>query len=49
MLDEDEARALLAGIDTTTVVGLRDRAVIAVMIYSFARVGAVVGMQVQDY
>ncbi len=49
VLDEDEARTLLARIDTTTVVGLRDRAVIAVMVYSFARVGAVVGMRVQDY
>jgi integrase/recombinase XerD len=31
------------------IVGLRDRALIAVMVYSFARVGAVVGMRVEDY
>ncbi len=32
-----------------SVVGLRDRALIGVMIYSFARIGAVVGMKVEDY
>lgn len=31
------------------IVGLRDRALIAVMVYSFARVSAVVGMNVDDY
>jgi integrase/recombinase XerD len=49
VLTEDEARKLLAGIDTSTVVGLRDRALIAVMTYSFARIGAVVAMKVEDY
>ena len=29
--------------------GLRDRALLAVMVYSFARVSAVVGMRVEDY
>ena len=29
--------------------GLRDRAIIAMMVYSFARVGAVTGMKVEDY
>ena len=32
-----------------TVVGLRDRALIALMTFSFARVGATVGMRVEDY
>jgi site-specific recombinase XerC len=36
-------------IDATTLVGLRDRALIGVMIYSFARIGAVVAMKVEDY
>jgi integrase/recombinase XerD len=36
-------------ITTPHVVGLRDRALIAVMLYSLARVGAVVGMKVEDY
>ena len=31
------------------LVGLRDRATIAVMVYSFARIGAVCGMEVGDY
>lgn len=49
VLDEDEARGLLDSIDTTTVVGLRDRAVIGLMIYTFARVGALVAMNGEDY
>lgn len=32
-----------------TLIGLRDRALIGVMVYSFARVSAVVGMLVEDY
>jgi integrase/recombinase XerD len=37
------------GMDVSTVVGLRDRAIIAVMTYTFARVGAVVALAVEDY
>jgi hypothetical protein len=33
----------------STVVGLGDRALIALMTFSFARVGAAVGMRVEDY
>ena len=40
---------LLDTIDTSTIPGLRDRALLAVMVYSFARVSAVVGMRVEDY
>jgi len=49
VLTADQARKLLDSIDTTTIVGLRDRALIGVMVYSFARVGAVVAMRVEDY
>jgi integrase/recombinase XerD len=49
VLTEDQARRLLDSIDTSTLVGLRDRALIAVMTYVFARIGAVVGMRVEDY
>ena len=49
VLFEDDARKLFEAIDTSHVVGLRDRAMIGVMIYSFARVGAVVAMRVKDY
>ncbi|HEX4080716.1 MAG TPA: tyrosine-type recombinase/integrase [Rhizomicrobium sp.] len=49
VLMTDDARALLDSIDTSTLVGLRDRALIAVMTYAFARVSAVVAMRVEDY
>jgi integrase/recombinase XerD len=49
VLDADQARHLLDSIDTSTVVGLRDRAQIALMTYSFARVSAAVAMDVEDY
>ena len=49
VLTAGEARALLDAIDTSHVVGLRDRALIGVMVYSFARVGALVAMRVEDY
>ncbi len=48
VLAPDEARQLLDGIDTSTPAGLRDRALIALMVFSFARVGAALGMRVED-
>jgi pfkB family carbohydrate kinase len=49
VLTSDQARVLLDSIDTSTLVGLRDRALIGVMTYAFARIGAVVAMRVEDY
>jgi site-specific recombinase XerD len=49
VLNQDEARALLSSIDATNIVGLRDRALIAVCLYSFARIDAALGMDVADY
>ena len=49
VLSSEEATALLGGMDVSTVVGLRDRAIIAVMTYTFARVGAVVALTIEDY
>jgi integrase/recombinase XerD len=58
VLKTDEARTLLDSIqisrkkgliETPDIKGLRDRALIAVMVYSFARVGAALGMKVEDY
>lgn len=49
VLAADEARILLNSIDTRSVVGLRDRALIALMACTFARIGAAVGMRVEDY
>jgi site-specific recombinase XerD len=44
-----EARQMLDSIDTGSIIGLRDRALISVMVYSFARVSAAVGMDAGDY
>ena len=48
VLAADEARTLINAIDISTITGLRDRALIGLMVYTFARVGAVIKMQVQD-
>jgi site-specific recombinase XerC len=49
LLSAQETRKLLDKIDTSHVDGLRDRALIGTMVYSFARVSAVVNMKVRDY
>ena len=49
VLSPAEARRLLAAIDTGTLAGLRDRALVSVMLYSFARVSAVISMRRPDY
>jgi len=58
VLRADEARTLLDSIaiskkvgetEVPDIKGLRDRALIAVMVYSFARVGATLAMKVEDY
>lgn len=49
VLSPEETRELIAAIDTTTVAGLRDRALIGTLVYSFARIGAALGMRVEDY
>jgi integrase len=49
VLTAEQTRRLLDSIDISSVVGLRDRALIAVMTYALARVGAVVSMRVEDY
>jgi integrase/recombinase XerC len=48
VLDPSEARALLDSIDMTKPVGLRDRALIGLMVYSFVRIGAALAMKVED-
>lgn len=48
VLDPKEARAILNGIDVSTPIGLRDRALIGLMTYSFARVGAALACRVDD-
>jgi integrase/recombinase XerD len=49
VLNVDEARTLLDAIDTTSLPGLRDRALIGLMVYTFSRVGAAISMRVEDF
>ena len=49
VLTPAETRALLDGIDAESLVGVRDRALLSVLVYSFARVSAAVGMRREDY
>ena len=49
ILDAEETRQLLDSIPLDYVVGLRDRALLGVMLYTFGRVGAVTAMNVGDY
>jgi site-specific recombinase XerD len=48
VLDPQEARRLLDAIDVSKAVGLRDRALIGLMVFSFARIGAALSMKVED-
>ncbi len=57
VLTAEEARQLIDSMTESrgksrrqaSLIGLRDRALIAVMVYSFARVGAALAMKVEDY
>ncbi len=49
VLDGAEWRRLLDAIPTDTVRDLRDRALIATLTYSFARIGAALAMRVEDF
>ena len=49
VLSPAEARKLLEWIDTGALAGARDRALLSIMLYSFARVSAVLGMRRQGY
>jgi site-specific recombinase XerD len=49
VLTAEETRALFDGIPPDTLVDKRDRALMAAMFFTFARVGAVIAMSVEDY
>ena len=49
VLMPEQARKLLDSIPLDHIVGLRDRAIVGIMCYTFARVGAVTAMRVEDY
>ena len=49
VLSAEESRGLLERIDLSTLAGLRDRALIGVLVFSFVRVSAAVSMRISDY
>ena len=49
VLSATEPRTLLDGIDISMLAGLRDRALLEVLVYGFARVTAAISMRVADY
>ena len=48
VISAEETRELLNAIDSDTIIGLRDRALISFLVYTFARVGAAIKMRVED-
>src|SRR5438132_11773534 len=46
---DGEVQKLLDAIDSSTHTGLRDRALLGVLAYTFARIGAVVNLKVEHY
>jgi integrase/recombinase XerD len=49
VLSSEEMGEFLGSLPTDTVLGLRDRALLGVMAYTFARIGAVLSLKVEDY
>jgi integrase len=49
VLEREQARRLFAFLNSTDVVGLRDRALLGIMLYDFVRVGAVIRMRGRDF
>lgn len=45
VLSGEEMRELLESIDTSGIIGLRDRVLIGLMVYSFGRVSAIIAMK----
>jgi site-specific recombinase XerC len=49
VLPREDAKALIDAIETDTLIGLRDRALIGTLLYTFARIEAALGLDVGDY
>ena len=49
VLDADQTRELLDSIPLDNICGVRDRAIIGTLVFTFGRVGAVVAIDVRDY
>jgi integrase len=48
-LVDGEVQTLLEAVDASTHTGLRDRALLAALAYTFARIGSVVNLKVEDH
>jgi integrase len=48
VLTPEETRQLLDSLQAETITGLRDRALIGLLVYTFARIGAAVALNVED-
>ena len=48
VLSAEEVRLLFESIDTSTPIGKRDRALLAFLLYTFSRISAAVGMNIED-
>jgi site-specific recombinase XerC len=48
VLDATEAGQLLDSVDVRMPIGLRDRALIALMVFSYTQIGAALTMRVDD-
>lgn len=48
-ISPDQARRLLASVDATRLVGLRDKAILAVLVYTATRVGALAKLRTADF
>ena len=46
---DEPVQTLLGVIETSTHTGLRDRALLGVLAYTFARIGGAVNLKVEDY
>ena len=49
ILTDLETRKLFDSLDTSHIIGLRDRAILAVLVYAVGRVSAVTSMNVRDF
>lgn len=49
VLNNEDARTLFASIDPSTPAGVRDRAILGMMVYTFGRISAVLGLDLEDY
>ncbi len=47
--DEKQVKRLFASIDTTSLIGLRDKTILMVLAYTAARAGAVAKLRLEDY